>query len=160
MAGAVDFARAYAVHPILSAGAKEQGLLKALRFQIAQEIVVGSDAALARVQTAVPFVENKCERPPPAMLEKQVPAKLVVIFLLRADIEHDVGDRKQVVKLLTVGEVVAVEVRRIDDDFLLERWPVVDHELAMLECRVQFVRLERLMVVDDRIARGGPRERG
>ena len=64
------------------------------------------------------------------------------------------------IQLLAVGQVVAVEVGRIDEDLLLQGRPVVRHEPAVAQGRVEPVGLDRLVVVDDRVARGRPGERG
>src|SRR6266496_2826262 len=88
------------------------------------------------------------------MLEKQFPAETVVVFLLRADIENDVGDGQQLERVVAVGKVVAVEIGRVHEDFLVQLRAVVGGELAELQGRIEPLRLERLMKVDDRIARG------
>ena len=94
------------------------------------------------MQAAVPLVEDERERPPLPLLQEQLPAELVVVLLLRADVEDDVGDRQQPQQLLAVGQVVAVEVGRIDEDLLLQGRPVVRHQPAVLQGRVEPVGLE------------------
>ena len=66
-----------------------------------------------------------------ALLKEQLPADLVVVLLLRADVEHHVGHRQELHQLLAVGQVVAVEVRGVDQDFLLQSRPVVHGQPAV-----------------------------
>ncbi len=106
------------IDPILGAGAKEQRIVKTLALQVFEQILIGPHAAGAGMLAAVPFVENEGEGPAFALLEKQVPAELVVVLLLRADVQDDVGDRQYAMQLLAIGEIVAVQVGRIDDDFI------------------------------------------
>ena len=82
-----------------------------------------------------------------------------MILLLRADVEDDVGDRQNAMQLFAVGQIVAVEVGRIDEDLLQQGRAVVGGQPAVLQGRVEAVRLDGFVVVDDRIARRGPLER-
>ena len=93
--------------------------------QVPEQVLVRSKAGGVRVQTAVPLVEHECERPALPLFLEEFPAEPVVVLLLRADVEHDVGDREQGLQLLPVRDVVAVQVGRVDDDFLLKARPVV-----------------------------------
>ncbi len=111
------------------------------------------------MEAAVPLVEHEREGAALALIEEQLPAELVVVFLLRADVEHDVGDRQQAMQLLAVGQVVAVEIGRIDKDLVLER----RRDRARRACRIagpgRAWPAERVVIVDDRIARRRPGER-
>ena len=60
--------------PILGAGAEEQGIAKAFCLKIVEQILVRPNARIDRILAAVPFVEHKSESPPPALVEKQIPA--------------------------------------------------------------------------------------
>ena len=82
-----------------------------------------------------------------------------MVLLLRADIQDDVGDRQQAMELLAIREVVAVEVRRVHDDLVFESGPIVRRQPAMPQRRVEPVRLDRLVVIDDRVAGGRPCKR-
>src|SRR5262249_18919800 len=104
------------IDPVLGAGTEQERLLETFGFQIAEPILVGPAAGGAGMVAAVPLVEDEAEGAPFALLEEQLPTELVVIFFLRADIKNDVGDRQHLKELLAVGEVIAVEVGRIDDD--------------------------------------------
>ena len=76
-------------------------------------------------------------------MQEQVPTEFVVVFLLRTDVEHYIGDRQHLRELVAVGEVVAVEVGRIDEDFLLQRRPIVRRQLAELQSRIEKIGLYR-----------------
>ena len=69
------------------------------------------------------------------------------------------ADRQQAVELLAIRQVVAVEIGRIDDDLVFESGPIVRRQPAMPQCRVEPVRLDRLMVIDDRVTSGRPCKR-
>ena len=66
---------------------------------------------------------------------------------------------KQSDQFLAVGQVVRIEIGRIDDHFLFEAGAVVLHEAAQAQGRVEPLGTDRLVIVDDRVARGGAGER-
>ena len=93
------------------------------------------------------------------LLEEQIPAELIVILFLRADVEHDIGDRQNREQPLAIGEIVAVDVGRVDEDLALQMRTIMRRQLADAQGRVEALGVDGLMQIDDRIARGGPSER-
>src|SRR6266542_339951 len=79
--------RGLVIDPLLSTGAEQQRVLEALGLEVAEHVLVGAQSAGERVQTAVPLVHHEGERPSFAMLKEYFPAELIVIFLLRADVQ-------------------------------------------------------------------------
>ncbi len=61
-------------------------------------------------------------------------------------------------QLFAVRQIVAVEIGGIDEDFILQRGPVVGGEFAELQGWVEPRGLYGVMVIDDGIASGGARE--
>src|SRR5436190_564784 len=84
-----------AVDPVLGAGAKQQRVLEALGLEVAEQVLVRPQSQGAALHTTVPLVEHERKGPPLAVLQEQVPAQAVVVLLLRADVQHDVGHRQQ-----------------------------------------------------------------
>src|SRR4051812_22891286 len=111
------------------------------------------------MNAAVPLVQHEREGPALALFLEQFPAEAIVVFLLRSDIENNVRNWKQGDQLVAVGNVVAIQVRRIDDDLLLQVRTIMRHEPAMAERRIKPVRLHGFVVINDRVARGWPSER-
>ena len=81
-----------------------------------------------------------------------------MVFFLGADVQDDVGHRQELLQFLAVGQVVAVQVRRIHNNFALEGQPVVCRKAAMLQSWIEPGWRNRIMVVDHRIARGRTNE--
>jgi hypothetical protein len=130
-----------------------------LRCQVTQQILVRAQASGTDVHAPVPFVQNESKGAPTPLFEKKLPADLIVVLLLRSDVEHNVGNRQHEFQALAIGGFIAVEIRRIDNDFMFKRRPIVRREPAMTELRGQAVRLDRLVIVHNRVACRRPGER-
>ena len=61
-------------------------------------------------------------------------------------------------QLFAVGKVVAIQVRGIDKDLLLQRRPVVLRQPAVPQRGIEAARLHRFVKINYRVAGGGPRE--
>src|SRR5207253_9768762 len=133
--------------------AKQQRFWEAFRAEVAEQVFIRTDARGRVWLATAPLVENEGERPPPPLLPKQVPAELIVVLLLRADVKDDVGDRQQAEENLAVRQVVAVQVRRIDQNLFPKIRSGVRHEAALLKGRVQPFGFERFVVIDNGVAR-------
>ncbi len=132
--------------------------MKALLLQVMQKIFIGGQSAGAFALAAVPLVQDEGEGAALPLLQEQLPAQLVVVFLLGADVEHDVGHRQQLHEFFAVGQVIAVDVRGVDEHFLLQGGVIVGDQLAMLQSGIEAVRLDRFVVVNHRIVGGWPGE--
>ena len=88
--------------------------------QVAKQIFIGPQAARAGMNAAIPLIEYESESPAFSLLLEQFPAEFVVILLLRTNVENDVRHRQHGNEFLAIGQIVAVDVRRIDDDLIDE----------------------------------------
>ena len=116
------------IEPELRRRAEQLRRCKTFPRQVGNPVVVGSHALRVVLQAAVPFVHYERERPPLPLFLEQIPPDLIVILFLRTDVEHDIGDRQQFFQRLAVFEIVAIDVRRVDEHLLCERFLVVPHE--------------------------------
>src|SRR5262245_4368633 len=100
---------------MLGAGSEDQWVFETLIFEIAQQVLIRTQTG-GGVSATVPLIEYEGESTPAALVKEQVPTQLVVVLFLGADVKDHIGDGEQAFQLFAVGDVVAVQVRRIDED--------------------------------------------
>src|SRR5205823_1103894 len=103
------------------------------------------------MKAPIPLIEHKGKGTSPALVQKQVPAELVVVLLLRTDIENDVSYRQDGFQLVTIGQVIAVQIGRIDDDFVLKGRTIVRRQPAMAKRWIKSLGTNGFVVINYRI---------